>query len=98
MTMAREGQSPTVDQAFACPVCRGPAAFRDLGREHWGTCDCCRVKWYCGGNLSDAWRDHAEQVWRQNAEDLGRYTLVAREPEPPGPGHGPDPGPSCFPW
>ena len=68
----------TIESAFGgCPECGELGAIRNIGRQHWGTCDTHRTRWLIGSNLFDFWRDETETSQRLAYEvepGWGHYT------------------------
>jgi len=58
------------DNMMCCVRCGVECAFRNIGREHWGFCDPCRIKWCIGENLFSGWREQSDEVFEENWEFL----------------------------
>jgi ribosomal protein L37AE/L43A len=70
------GVIPESKERFCCPECKQPGVLRNVGQEHWFTCDACRVKWHEGTDLFSAPEDEAREQWEQNKILLSEYREV----------------------
>lgn len=68
---------------FPCPVCGGDSIHIPVYKHNWAVCETCRLRWYEGYGLISLPEEYCAEMWekdfREQKEELLRYTLVADE-------------------
>ena len=67
------GMQTHEDNMMCCVRCGAQCACRNIGREHWGFCDTCRIKWCIGENLFSGWREQSDKVFEENRDFLKNF-------------------------
>ena len=71
----------TAEEYFGvCPKCGHSNRYRNIGGDHWGSCDTHRTRWPIGVNLFSSRRD--EVVWKRNLSELEGYEVVESQRTP----------------
>ena len=59
-----------------CPFCGQTDGYRNIGKDHWGSCARHKVKWCIGSKLFSSWAEETPDVWERNARELAEYRRV----------------------
>jgi hypothetical protein len=58
---------------WPCPKCNGDSIHFHLGRNDWGICNLCGIRWSIGSNLLSLSGDETNSTFDENRETLLRY-------------------------
>lgn len=73
--MTQQIESRAIDELI-CPHCDKDCSYLNIGRNHWGFCEGCKLKWHFGSNLFSSWREQNPPEWQENAAFLDKYAQV----------------------